>query len=273
LAACAVPGWRVCSTAVRAAPRCVCSTAAFVTLERVCFTAVCNCPWWSLTCSSLCFTWTYLFNSSLCCAKRRMAYRSLCCISTACLQEPVLHLNLPIYERFCVAPGSVRVQEFCAAPGYVSIHFGNTETNLKLEFFVSRKKPKKIELRLYSVQTEIIFCLFWGHPYPARWHIAFITGNEKMINVVLDRNHSTSVVDHPDGSIGYVRFLVSRIRILPLSSKKSKKNLDLYCFVTFLLFIFEDRWKCIWKSTVISKKNFLRKLIFLLTRLESISQW
>ncbi len=43
------------------------------------------------------------------------------------------------------------------------------------------------------------------------------------------------------------------IRILPSSSKISKKSLDFYCFATSLwLFIFGDWWKCTFKSTVIS---------------------
>jgi hypothetical protein len=46
---------------------------------------------------------------------------------------------------------------------------------------------------------------------------------------------NTSVCE--SGSVGYVCFWVSRIRILLSSSKNSKKNLDSYSFVTSLCFL------------------------------------
>ncbi len=60
------------------------------------------CPRSCLSCSSLCFTWTYLFNSSLCCMCQKMAYSSLWCTWTVCLQEPVLHRDVSVYKSFCV---------------------------------------------------------------------------------------------------------------------------------------------------------------------------
>ncbi len=68
------------------------------------------------------------------------------------------------------------------------------------------------------------------------------------------------------GSIRSVIFWTSRIRIRHFlyrsgsgssSSKKSKKNLDFYCFVTSLrLFIFEDRCKCAFKYYGDKKKTY-----------------
>jgi len=63
------------------------------------------------------FTWTYLFISRLCYARRYMTYSSLCCSSTVCLQEPVLHLYVNVYENFVQLLdlyGTLRLQFFCA---------------------------------------------------------------------------------------------------------------------------------------------------------------
>jgi hypothetical protein len=47
---------------------------------------------------------------------------------------------------------------------FVPKRFRNTETNRKIIFFVSRKRPKQIEFPFVSVRTETKDCLFRGHP-------------------------------------------------------------------------------------------------------------
>ncbi len=50
----------------------------------------------------------------------------------------------------------------------------------------------------------------------------------------------------------------SRIRILPSTSKKIKKSLDFYCFVTsFWLFILEEWWKMNLRKGISTKNYFL----------------
>jgi hypothetical protein len=108
--------WRcVCSLAVCAVPELVCSTASCAALGRVRSTAVCAVPGRvcmliilysslyarrCLPCSSLCFTWKYLFNSSLFCARMFIAYSSLCFTWTVSLHKHVLHLDVSVYWRF-----------------------------------------------------------------------------------------------------------------------------------------------------------------------------
>ncbi len=57
-------------------------------------------------------------------------------------------------------------------------------------------------------------------------------------------------------------------------SKNSKKNLDSYCFVTsFRLFVFENNVNAPLKSsTPVSKKTFLKKIIFLLASWRSMTK-
>jgi hypothetical protein len=124
-----------------------------------------------LSCSSLCFTWTYLFNSSLCCA---MAYSSLWCTWTVCLQEPVLHQDMSCLPELCSAPVLVCSLQFFLFDtvffetglfvSVVSRRVRNTETNREIIFPVSRNKRKTTETDcvsvLFSVKTEYIFSFF-----------------------------------------------------------------------------------------------------------------
>jgi hypothetical protein len=95
------------------------------TWGHLCLCLCLYCPRRWLSCSILCFTWTYLFNCSLCCARRwptaacgapgLSVYKSQCCTET-CLPtgafvctwgvcrlhtvKPVLHLFVSVYKIF-----------------------------------------------------------------------------------------------------------------------------------------------------------------------------
>ncbi len=57
----------------------------------------------------------------------------------------------------------------------------------------------------------------------------------------LSLKHRSPAVFRPPGSASGSVFLFVRIRVLPSISKKMKKNLDFYCFVTFYdFFIVEE---------------------------------
>jgi hypothetical protein len=181
----------------------------------------------------------------------RCTLTALCCTRTCLsIRKPVLHLYVSVYKSTSHAVARCLVYIFlfglfrnrCVCFAYFdkcSKHRNEPEKYFFCFVKQTEKQSKQIEFRFFSVQIDIIFCCI--EDTLDRWHIAFITGNQMMMNVVLDRNHSKSVVDpdsdlDPDPEPSIIK-------------QKNKKNLDFLCFVTSLwLFIFEEWYKCILKK-------------------------
>jgi hypothetical protein len=108
-----------------------------------------------LSCSNLCFTWTYLFNSSLCCPEDglqqlvlhldSLSQRVSAALKRVCLQELLYALRC-LSIGACAALMRVHLQKLCAAPGRVCLQ--EPVLNLCMSVYQS------FVLHLYVVSTN-----------------------------------------------------------------------------------------------------------------------
>jgi hypothetical protein len=105
-------------------------------------TAVCDVPGGCLSCSSLCFTWTYLFNNNLCCARRWP-------------HQLVVHLDC-LSTKASAAPRHVSLQELLCAPE-VSVDYIEP---VLLHFFMSFYKSFVLHLKVSVFKSIRAYAAF-----------------------------------------------------------------------------------------------------------------